>query len=124
MPEFDSRALFEKLILDGFQAGLSWITILRKRDAFRAAFANFDPEKIARFDAKEIAALMGQSAASSATAPRSRGLWLSARVWLEDPGAGRLFQTFYGSLLWTAAAERLSFEGANSDAVGKIGGVV
>ena len=58
MPEFDSRALFEKLILDGFQAGLSWITILRKRDAFRAAFANFDPEKIARFNAKKIAALM------------------------------------------------------------------
>src|SRR5215472_4555177 len=58
VPEFDSRALFEKLILDGFQAGLSWITILRKRDAFRAAFANFDPEKIARFNAKKIAALM------------------------------------------------------------------
>src|SRR5438105_14159907 len=58
VPEFDSRALFEKLILDGFQAGLSWITILRKRDAFRAAFANFDPEKIACFNAKKIAALM------------------------------------------------------------------
>jgi len=52
VPEFDSRALFENLILDGFQAGLSWITILRKRDAFRTAFANFDPEKIARFDAR------------------------------------------------------------------------
>jgi len=58
VPEFDSRALFEKLILDGFQAGLSWITILRKRDAFRTAFANFDPEKIARVDAKKIAAMM------------------------------------------------------------------
>ena len=45
VPECDSRALFEKLLLDGFQAGLSWITILRKRDAFRSAFDNFDPEK-------------------------------------------------------------------------------
>ena len=46
----DDRALFEKLILDGFQAGLSWITILRKRDNFRRAFDDFDPEKIARYD--------------------------------------------------------------------------
>ena len=48
VPEFDSRALFEKLILDGFQAGLSWISILRKRENFRRAFDGFDPEKIAR----------------------------------------------------------------------------
>ena len=46
VPEWDDRALFEKLVLDGFQAGLSWITILRKRAAFRAAFDGFDPEKI------------------------------------------------------------------------------
>ena len=44
VPEYDGRALWEKLILDGFQAGLSWITILRKREAFREAFAGFDPE--------------------------------------------------------------------------------
>jgi DNA-3-methyladenine glycosylase I len=50
VPEYDSRALFEKLILDGFQAGLSWITILRKRDNFRAAFDGFRPETIARYD--------------------------------------------------------------------------
>jgi hypothetical protein len=49
VPEYDDRALFEKLILDGFQAGLSWITILRKRDNFRKAFDDFDPEKIARY---------------------------------------------------------------------------
>ena len=48
VPEYDARALWEKLILDGFQAGLSWITILRKRDAFRAAFQGFDPEVIAQ----------------------------------------------------------------------------
>ena len=50
VPEYDDRALFEKLILDGFQAGLSWITILRKRDNFRAAFDGFEPDAIARFD--------------------------------------------------------------------------
>jgi DNA-3-methyladenine glycosylase I len=58
VPERDSRALFEKLLLDGFQAGLSWITILRKRDAFRAAFHGFDPEKIARYTAADRARLM------------------------------------------------------------------
>ncbi len=58
VPEYDDRALFEKLILDGFQAGLSWITILRKRDNFRHAFDNFNPEKIARYDAKKLGSLM------------------------------------------------------------------
>ncbi len=47
MPEHDDRALYEKLILDGFQAGLSWITILRRREGFRRAFAGFEPEAIA-----------------------------------------------------------------------------
>jgi DNA-3-methyladenine glycosylase I len=55
VPEHDSRALWEKLILDGFQAGLSWITILRKRDAFRAAFEGFDPERIAGWDEADVA---------------------------------------------------------------------
>ena len=58
VPEWDDRALFEKLILDGFQAGLSWITILRKRDAFRAAFDGFRPEIIAGYDEAKIEALM------------------------------------------------------------------
>ena len=58
VPERDSRALWEKLVLDGFQAGLSWITILRKREAFRAAFAGFDPEKVARFDEADVARLL------------------------------------------------------------------
>lgn len=57
-PEAESRALWEKLILDGFQAGLSWITILRKRDSFRAAFAGFEPEVIARWGAPEVARLL------------------------------------------------------------------
>jgi DNA-3-methyladenine glycosylase I len=58
VPEWDDRAMFEKLILDGFQAGLSWITILRKRDSFRAAFDGFKPEKIVRYDEAKIEALM------------------------------------------------------------------
>jgi DNA-3-methyladenine glycosylase I len=58
VPDYDDRALFEKLILDGFQAGLSWITILRKRDNFRKAFDNFEPEKIARYNARKVASLM------------------------------------------------------------------
>ena len=58
VPERDSRALFEKLVLDGFQAGLAWITILRKRDNFRAAFDNFDHEKIAHYGEADVARLL------------------------------------------------------------------
>jgi DNA-3-methyladenine glycosylase I len=58
VPERDSRQLYEKLILDGFQAGLSWITILRKRDAFRAGFAGFDPEKVASFTESDVKRLL------------------------------------------------------------------
>ncbi|HDR27519.1 DNA-3-methyladenine glycosylase I [Rhodovulum sp.] len=58
IPERDGRALFEKLILDGFQAGLAWITILRKREAFRAAFAGFDPAVIAGWGEAEVARLL------------------------------------------------------------------
>jgi DNA-3-methyladenine glycosylase I len=58
VPVYDDRTLFEFLILEGAQAGLSWITILRKRDAYRKAFAGFDPEKVARFNAKKIEQLM------------------------------------------------------------------
>lgn len=58
VPERGSRALWEKLILDGFQAGLSWITILRKREGFRAAFAGFDPDVIAGWGEAEVARLM------------------------------------------------------------------
>jgi DNA-3-methyladenine glycosylase I len=58
VPEYDSRALFEKLQLDGFQAGLSWITILKKRDAFRKAFDGFNAEKMARYKPAKLASLM------------------------------------------------------------------
>jgi DNA-3-methyladenine glycosylase I len=58
VPEYDSRALWEKLILDGFQAGLSWITILRKRESFRTAFAGFQPEVIAGWGEAEVVRLL------------------------------------------------------------------
>lgn len=58
VPEYDGRALWEKLVLDGFQAGLSWITILKKRDNFRAAFAGFDPEVIAGWGEAEVERLL------------------------------------------------------------------
>ncbi len=54
----DDRAMFEKLVLEGFQAGLSWMTILKKRENFRRAFHGFDPERIARYGANDVARLM------------------------------------------------------------------
>ncbi|MGH6857055.1 MAG: DNA-3-methyladenine glycosylase I, partial [Methylocella sp.] len=76
------RALYEKLILDGFQAGLSWITILRKREAFRAAFDQFDPKKIARYDAAKINTLMQDSGIVRNRA-KIEGTITSARAWLK-----------------------------------------
>ena len=61
VPEYDSRALWEKLILDGFQAGLSWITILKKRDNFREAFEGFDPNVIAGWGEEEKLRLLGNA---------------------------------------------------------------
>ena len=59
VPEHDDRALYEKLCLDGFQAGLSWITVLRKRENFRKAFRGFDPGKVARFGKRDLNRLLG-----------------------------------------------------------------
>ncbi len=61
VPHQDSRAHFEKLCLEGFQSGLSWLTILKKRENFRRAFAGFDPEKVARFGDKDVARLLSDA---------------------------------------------------------------
>jgi DNA-3-methyladenine glycosylase I len=61
VPHADSQRLFEKLILEGFQSGLSWLTILKKRDNFRRAFHGFDPERMARYGAKDRARLMADA---------------------------------------------------------------
>jgi DNA-3-methyladenine glycosylase I len=60
-PVVDERGLLEKLCLEGFQSGLSWLTILRKRDAFRTAFANFDPETVARFGTADVRRLLADA---------------------------------------------------------------
>ena len=82
VPEYDDRALFEKLILDGFQAGLSWITILRKRDNFRKAFDDFEPEKIARYTPRKVETLM-QDAGIVRNRLKIEGTIVSARAWLD-----------------------------------------
>jgi DNA-3-methyladenine glycosylase I len=95
VPEYDDRALYEKLMLDGFQAGLSWITILRKRDNFRKAFDGFEPEKIARYDARRKAKLM-QDAGIVRNRLKIEGAVLSARAYLDimEKGPG------FSALLW------------------------
>jgi DNA-3-methyladenine glycosylase I len=95
MPERDDRALFEKLILDGFQAGLSWITILRKRDNFRRAFNGFDPAVIARYDRRKIATLMNDVGIVRNRA-KIEGTVASARAFLDvmEKGPG------FSALLW------------------------
>jgi DNA-3-methyladenine glycosylase I len=89
VPEYDDRALFEKLVLDGFQAGLSWITILRKRENFRRAFDSFVPEKIARYRPAKVERLM-QDAGIVRNRAKIEGSVRSARAWLEimDKGPG------------------------------------
>jgi DNA-3-methyladenine glycosylase I len=99
VPEYDDRALFEKLILDGFQAGLSWITILRKRDNFRKAFDGFDPNKIAKYDAKKTAALMNDAGIVRNRA-KIDGAVASAKAYLkimdEGPGFSKLLWDYVG----------------------------
>ena len=82
VPEHDSRALFEKLLLDGFQAGLSWITILRKRDNFRLAFDGFDPQRMARYDRRKVEKLM-QDAGIVRNRAKIESAITSARAYLE-----------------------------------------
>ena len=93
VPERDDRALYEKLVLDGFQAGLSWITILRKREAFRRAFDDFQPEKISRYTPKKIETLM-QDASIVRNRMKIEGAIASARVWLDMMEAGPGFSSF------------------------------
>ncbi|UJX44301.1 DNA-3-methyladenine glycosylase I [Xanthobacter sp. YC-JY1] len=97
VPERDSRALFEKLLLDGFQAGLSWITILRKRENFRRAFDGFEPEAMARYDAAKVEALM-QDAGIVRNRAKVEGAVLSARAYLELRDKGIAFT----DVMWDA----------------------
>jgi len=96
--ERDDRALYEKLVLDGFQAGLSWITILRKREAFRRAFDGFAPEKIARYPKKKVEALM-QDAGIVRNRMKIEGAVASARAWLEIMEKSAGFSPFLWSFV-------------------------
>jgi len=96
VPEYDARALYEKLVLDGFQAGLSWITILRKRENFRRAFHGFDPEKIARYGERDFARLMKnegiiRSNGKIKAAIKGAQLWLDIQE--KEPGG-------FSELIW------------------------
>jgi len=93
VPEYDSRALWEKLVLDGFQAGLAWITILRKREAFRAAFADFDPEAVARFGEADRARLMNDTGIVRSGAKIDAAI-AGARIWLDMRDRGEDFSGF------------------------------
>ena len=97
VPEWDDRALFEKLALDGFQAGLSWITILRKRENFRTAFDGFEPALIAEYGDAKAEVLMTDS---GIVRNRSKimGTITGARIWLDIMGAG---QGAFADFLWS-----------------------
>ena len=93
VPEFDSRALWEKLVLDGFQAGLSWITILRKREALRRAFAGFDPEAVARFGETDVERLLQDTGIIRSRAKITAAID-SARITLDLRDKGTEFSDF------------------------------
>jgi DNA-3-methyladenine glycosylase I len=93
VPEYDSRALWEKLVLDGFQAGLAWITILRKRDNFRAAFDGFDPEKVARYGEADRARLMADAGIIRSNGKIDAAI-NGARIYLDMRERGEDFSEF------------------------------
>lgn len=93
VPEYESRALYEKLILDGFQAGLSWITILKRREGFRAAFDGFSPEIVARYTDADIARLMADTGIIRNRA-KIVGTIAGARAWLRIEESGPGFSRF------------------------------
>jgi DNA-3-methyladenine glycosylase I len=98
VPEYNGRALWEKLMLDGFQAGLSWSIILRKRDAFRKAFRNFDPEKVARFSEADVLRLLDNAGIVRSRAKIEATIG-GARAYLAMRDAGEDFSVF----LWDMA---------------------
>jgi DNA-3-methyladenine glycosylase I len=109
VPERDSRALWEKLVLDGFQAGLSWSIILRKRDAFRKAFRGFDPEVVARFGKRDVDKLLLDAGIVRSRAKIEAAIG-SARAYLAMQDAGEDFSDF----VWTMVGGEPLLLGAKS----------
>ncbi|MDX6685937.1 MAG: DNA-3-methyladenine glycosylase [Baekduia sp.] len=129
-PVRDERGLFERMSLEAFQSGLAWITILRKRDNFRAAFANFDPELVAAFDEDDVARLMADAGivrnrlkvgatidnARAVLGLRDAGTSLPELVWAHRPDPGRPAPASWGDVPAltpesTALAKALKREG-------------
>jgi DNA-3-methyladenine glycosylase I len=98
VPEFDSRALWELLMLEGFQAGLSWIVVLRKREAFRRAFAKFDPVKVAGFGEADVERLMADAGIVRARAKIAATI-RGAQIFLEMRESGMEFGTWAWGLV-------------------------
>ncbi len=98
VPEYDARALWEKLVLDGFQAGLAWITILRKREGMRDAFDGFDPEKVAAYDDPDIERLLGDARIIRSRAKINSAI-KGARIWLEMQQNGEDFSEWLWSFV-------------------------
>jgi DNA-3-methyladenine glycosylase I len=129
-PVCDERGLFERMSLEAFQSGLAWITILRKRDNFRAAFANFDPEAVAAFDEQDVARLMADAGivrnrlkvaatienARAVLGLRDAGTSLPELIWAHRPGSERPAPASWGDVPAltpesTALAKALKREG-------------
>jgi DNA-3-methyladenine glycosylase I len=124
LPVSDDNRVFEKLCLEGFQAGLSWLTILRKREAFRRAFASFDPRLVARFDDADITRLLGDPGiirhrgkivatianAQATVRLAEQGVRLAAFVWSYEPGARPAPKTLSDLPASTAESKALSAE--------------
>ena len=98
VPEYDARALWEKLVLDGFQAGLAWITILRKREGMRDAFAGFDPEKVAAWGEADVERLLGDARIIRSRAKINSAI-KGARIWLEMRDNGEDFAEWLWSFV-------------------------
>ena len=110
-PVLDERGLYERLCLEGFQSGLSWLTILRKREAFRAGFAGFDPDEVARFGERDVTRLL-----ADAGIVRHRGKIEAA---IANAGATVALRgsTPLNELLWSYAPERSGLAGDEGAAV-------
>ncbi|MFN3931699.1 MAG: DNA-3-methyladenine glycosylase I [Brevundimonas sp.] len=104
VPEHDPRALWEKLVLDGFQAGLAWITILRKRDGMREAFDGFDPEIVARYGEADIERLLGDARIIRSRAKINSAI-KGAKIWLEMRDQGEDFSEWLWSFVGGAPVQ-------------------
>ncbi len=98
IPERDSRALWEALMLDGFQAGLAWITVLKKREAFRKAFKGFDPHKVARFNEADIVKLLANPGIIRSRA-KIEATIAGAKIYLAMEAAGEDFSSFVWNMV-------------------------